>query len=382
MLLTVLFCALLASLAVGIVLIRTQNLHARLTMDHDLGGVQKFHATPTPRIGGVPMLAGLLAGGIVMLWAQPSENDLFWGVLLAGVPVFIAGLVEDLTKKVSPLVRLLAAFISAAIAMFSVGGVLPSLGIAGVDTVLALYPAAAMLLTVFAVGGVCHSVNIIDGYNGLMGGVVVLVAGAIAIVSLAVGDIPLLALSLAMVGTMLGFLVWNFPRGLIFAGDAGAYLAGFILAELAVLLVARHPGVVSPWFPLLLLIYPVFETLFSIWRRKKRQAAAGLPDSMHFHQMIYKRLVRWMVGSKEAKHMTRRNSLTAPYLWGVALCSVIPALLFWRHAWALQLCALLFVTAYIWAYRRLVTFRAPRRLVLRKVKPHGKPALIKHKKAA
>ncbi|MCL6263688.1 hypothetical protein [Craterilacuibacter sp. RT1T] len=100
MLLTVLFCALLASLAVGIVLIRTQHLHARLTMDHDLGGVQKFHATPTPRIGGVPMLAGLLAGGIVMLWAQPSENHLFWGVLLAGAPVFIAGLVEDLTKKV------------------------------------------------------------------------------------------------------------------------------------------------------------------------------------------------------------------------------------------------------------------------------------------
>nr|WP_283773169.1 hypothetical protein [Craterilacuibacter sp. RT1T] len=189
-----------------------------------------------------------------------------------------------------------------------------------------------------------------------------MVAGAI--VSLAVGDMPLLALSLAMVGSMLGFLVWNFPRGLIFAGDAGAYLAGFILAELAVLLVARHLGVVSPWFPLLLLIYPVFETLFSIWRRKWRKSAAGLPDSLHFHQMVYKRLVRWMVGSKEAKHLTRRNSQTAPYLWGGALCSIMPALLFWRVQWALQLCTILFVIAYVWAYRRLVRFRVPKKLVL------------------
>ncbi len=381
MLLAVLFSSLLASLLVGILLIRTQHLHAKLSMDHDLGGVQKFHATPTPRIGGVPILGGLLAGGMVLMWAPVAESILFWGVLLAAVPVFAAGLIEDLTKKVSPLVRLLAAFASAAIALFSVNSVLPAVGIAGLDHLLAAMPVLAMVLTVFAVGGVCHSVNIIDGYNGLMGGVVLFASLAIAYVSLAVGDMPLLVVSLALAGSILGFLVWNFPRGMIFAGDAGAYLVGFLLAELAVLLVARHPGVVSPWFPLLLLIYPVFETVFSIWRRKKRKVAAGLPDSMHFHQMVYKRLVRWMVGSKEAKHLTRRNSLTAPYLWGVALFSIMPALLFWKVEWALQLCALLFVVGYLWAYRRLVTFRAPRVLVLRKARPHAKPALVKHNKA-
>ena len=382
MLLMVFFCSLLASLLVGILLIRTQHLHAKLSMDHDLGGVQKFHATPTPRIGGVPMLGGLLAGGAVLMWAPESARALFWGVLLAATPVFVAGLVEDLTKKVSPLVRLLAAFASAAIALFSVNAVLPGVGIPGLDQLLTALPVLAMVLTAFAVGGVCHSVNIIDGYNGLMGGVALLAFSAIGYVSLAVHDLPLLALSLSAAAAVLGFLVWNFPRGMIFAGDAGAYLVGFLLAELAVLLVARHPGVVSPWFPLLLLIYPVFETVFSIWRRKKRKAAAGLPDSMHFHQMVYKRLVRWMIGSKEAKHLTRRNSLTAPYLWGVALFSIMPALLFWKVEWALQLCALLFVAGYVWAYRRLVTFRAPRVLVLRKARPHAKPALVKHNKAA
>lgn len=380
MLLAVLFSSMFSSFLVGILLIRTKHLHAKLSMDYDLGSVQKFHATPTPRVGGVPLLGGLLAGGMVLMWAPGAERDLFWGVLLAAIPVFAAGLIEDLTKNVSPLLRLLAAFASAAIALFSVNSVLPALGITGLDHLLAAMPVLAMLLTVFAVGGVCHSVNIIDGYNGLMGGVVLFASLAIAYVSLVVGDMPLLVLSLALAGSILGFLVWNFPRGMIFAGDAGAYLVGFLLAELAVLLVARHPGVVSPWFPLLLLIYPVFETVFSIWRRKKRNVAAGLPDSMHFHQMVYKRLVRWMVGSKEAKHLTRRNSLTAPYLWGVALFSIMPALLFWKVEWALQLFALLFVVGYLWAYRRLVTFRAPRMLVLRKVRSNTKPAMVKHNK--
>lgn len=381
MLLVVVFSALLVSLLIGILILRTQRLHAKLSMDHDLCGVQKFHATPTPRIGGVPVLAGLLAVGFLLLFVGlKPEYRLFWGVLFAAMPVFVAGLAEDLTKRVSPRLRLLAAFASAALAMLTTGAVLPSLGVPGLDQLLIMFPPLAMFLTVFAVGGVCHAINIIDGYNGLMGGVALLVFCALAYVSLVVGDMPLLAQCLAAAASVLGFLVWNFPRGMIFAGDAGAYLVGFLLAELAVLLVVRHPGVVSPWFPLLLLIYPVFETLFSIWRRKKRQAAAGLPDSMHFHQMIYKRLVRWMVGSKEAKHLTRRNSLTAPYIWAVALFSIMPALLFWRHQWVLQLCALLFVFAYVWAYRRLVNFRVPRLLVLRKANSSQKRKGIKLRK--
>lgn len=381
MLLAVLFSSLLASLLAGMLLIRTQHLHAKLSMDHDLDGVQKFHAKPTPRIGGVPMLAGLLAGCMVLMLAPLADRAVLWGVQLATVPVFIAGLLEDLTKKVSPMIRLLAAFVSAVIALFSVGAVLPGVGIAGLDYLLTAMPMLAMVLTVFAVGGVCHSINIIDGYNGLMGGVVLFASLAIAYVSLAVGDMPLLSVCLALVGSVIGFLVWNFPLGMIFAGDAGAYLAGFVLAELAVLLVARHPGVVSPWFPLLVLIYPVFETLFSIWRKKfLRKMSPGMPDGLHFHMLVYKRLVRWMVGSKEAKHLTRRNSLTAPYLWGVALFSIMPALLFWKVEWALQLCTLLFVAGYMWTYRRLVTFRAPRLLVLRKARPHTKPALAKHNK--
>lgn len=367
--LLVLSCAFGAALLVATFLIHSQQWHGHLSGDADLSGPQKFHVRPTPRVGGVPVLAGLLVACALAWWWAGLDVSLLAGLLLAGLPVFVAGLVEDLTKRVSPLKRLLAAFVSAGVAMALVGAELTQLSIPGVDALLLSVPLLSVLLTVFAVGGVCHSMNIIDGYNGLMGGVALMMSTALAYVSFKLGDTALLLVCVALMGALLGFLVWNFPLGLIFAGDAGAYLVGFLLAEVSVLLVARHPGVVSPWFPMLLMVYPVFETVFSIYRRKKRQAAAGLPDSMHFHQMVYKRLVRWMVGSAEVRDLTRRNSLTAPYLWAVGLFSVAPAVLFWQHERLLQLGCLLFVVGYVWLYRRIVRFRAPRWLVLRKAVP-------------
>ena len=358
------FGSLLVAMVVAIAIIRSSHLHAHLSMDGDLSGPQKFHVAPTPRVGGVPVMAGLVLAAAGS-WSEGLPE--FASLLLAGFPVFLAGLAEDVTKRVRPLYRLLSAFVSASMAAWLLGAVLPVLGIPWLDEPLRALPWLALLVTVFAVGGVCHAVNIIDGYNGLMGGVAMMMAAALAYVSFTVGDAALLAISVSLLGAILGFFVWNFPRGMIFAGDAGAYLVGFLLAEVSVLLVVRHPGVVSPWFPMLLMIYPVFETVFSIYRRKKRQAAAGLPDSMHFHQMVYKRLVRWMVGKREAKYLLRRNSLTAPYMWGVALFSVMPATLFWQYEWVLQLCCVLFVLMYVWLYQRIVQFRAPRWLVLRRV---------------
>src|SRR5258707_10042434 len=109
-----------------------------------------------------------------------------------------------------------------------------------------------------------------------------------------------------MLGAGLEFMAWNYPKGKIFLGDGGAYLLGFWLAELAVLLVARNPDV-SPWFPLLLLVYPIFETLFSIYRRCFLHGrSSGDADALHFHQLIYKRLARIDVGSKDPAEITRR----------------------------------------------------------------------------
>ena len=90
------------------------------------------------------------------------------------------------------------------------------------------------------------------------------------------GDDTVATLALIGVGAVLGFFFWNFPGGLIFLGDGGAYFLGFYVAELGILLLARNPSV-SPMCPLLICIYPVFETLFSMYRRKVLRGRADGP---------------------------------------------------------------------------------------------------------
>ncbi len=94
-----------------------------------------------------------------------------------------------------------------------------------------------------------------------------------------------------------------------------AYLLGFILAELSVLLVVRNPQV-SPWFPLVLLIYPVFETFFSIYRRKFMQGFSAMqPDNMHLHQLIHDKIVPRKTRSGTDLNGLDTNNHVAKYLW-------------------------------------------------------------------
>ena len=170
----------------------------------------------------------------------------------------------------------------------------------------------------------------------------------------------------AGIGSLLGFLLWNYPRGLIFLGDGGAYLIGFWIAELSLLLVLRNPTV-SKWFPLLLCFYPIFETLFTIYRRViVKRINPGIPDAAHLHQIIYKRVVRWAIGSSHGALQLQRHAITAPYLWLLSSLAVIPAVLFWNNHIALKLFTILFAITYVWLYWSIVKFRTPKWLIVQK----------------
>lgn len=286
-------------------------------------------------------------------------------LVLSAIPAFAGGLAEDITRKVGVLQRLILTFLAAAIGYFLLDARLTRLDVPFIDGLLA-FTAFSFIFTLIAVGGIAHAINIIDGYNGLSGMVAFMIFASLGYVSFMVGDFLLLRINVVMAGAVVGFLIWNYPRGLIFAGDGGSYLLGFMIACVSVLLVNRHPDV-SPWFPFLLVIYPVWETLFSIYRRKfLRGSSVGLPDAMHLHQLIYRRLVYWLAGSKEARHITLRNSMVSPYLWAFSLMSIIPAVLFWRHTEILALFVFVFIIIYVWLYWRIVRFKSPKWLIIRK----------------
>jgi UDP-N-acetylmuramyl pentapeptide phosphotransferase/UDP-N-acetylglucosamine-1-phosphate transferase len=360
--------ALLASFAVTLALVRSAKALERLVGDHDLSGPQKFHARPVPRIGGVGIFVGICAGVALAAWRDADLLPVAGWLLACGLPALAAGIAEDLTKAQSPRRRLFFTAVSAALAVWLVDAVITRTDIPGLDWVVA-FGAGATVATVFVVTGVANAVNIIDGFNGLASMCVLLMLGGLAYVAFDVGDAVVAALALVGIGALLGFFVWNFPAGLIFLGDGGAYFLGFYLAELAILLLHRNPDV-SPMFPLLLCMYPVFETLFSVYRKKLlRGMSPGMPDGVHLHMLVFKRLMRWAVGNQDARRLTQRNSMTSPYLWILCSLSVLPAMLFYDSTLIQAAFILLFALLYIALYWRIVRFRAPRWLVFRGAKP-------------
>ena len=330
-----------------------------LALDHDVSGPQKFHAHAVPRVGGVGIFAGMVAGVALLSWIKPSLAVIAGLLLACAIPAFAAGLIEDVTKRVSPSQRLLATAVSAALAFWLVDAQITRSDIPGLDLLLAL-SAGAFVVTLVAVAGIANSVNIIDGFNGLASMCVVIMLAAVAYVAFQVNDPEIGVLGLVGIGAVLGFFVWNFPGGMIFLGDGGAYFLGFYVAELSILLLVRNSEV-SPLFPLLVCIYPVFETVFSIYRRRfLRAVPPSMPDGIHLHSLIYRRLLRWAVGDRSARALIRRNSKTSPFLWALCMISVVPAVLFWDSTAVMAVSLALFAFGYVLLYWSIVRFRSPR----------------------
>lgn len=351
----------LISLVVGVVIIRAGRTHAaRYRLDMP----QRFHAGAIPRIGGVALAGGTVSAWILSVYRGGTVlNSIDFGTVFAWVfallPLVAGGLIEDMTHRLSARQRMLLSVIGSALAVHLLHLNVSRLGMPWLDGWWVVTPAAGTLLALLAVAGLPHAFNLIDGYNGLAGFVAVLICGALVHVALQVGDRQLAAMLMCMVGATAGFLVWNYPRGLFFAGDGGAYLWGGVIAIASITLVQRHAEV-SPWFPMLLLIYPVWETIFSIYRKLARGVSPGVADALHFHQLIYRRIVREVFHDDEARRMLTRNNRTSPYLWGFTLLTVIPAVLFWRNTPVLMGFCALFVCTYVPLYLMIVRFKVPR----------------------
>jgi UDP-GlcNAc:undecaprenyl-phosphate GlcNAc-1-phosphate transferase len=344
------------ALGLGYLILRYEHLHRRFTGDVASRGSHKVHTTSVCRIGGVSIflgwLVGLIAGGYFGKVAL--QTVLLWTVCL--LPAFVGGLTEDFTKRVSPVLRLLAAFLSAGLAYLLLDAAVSRVDIAGIDTLLGI-SALSFLFTLLAVGGVAHAINIIDGLNGLASGVCLVALLAIGYVAFQVSDRELVLMCGLGAGAILGFRVWNYPSGRLFCGDGGAYFLGAYVAILSALLVHRHREV-SAWFPLLLVLYPVWETLFSAYRRRVlRGRPASSADKLHMHTLFYKR-VRHPV---EAGGPSRRNSDASISMMLFAGGNTLPAVLWWSDGALLLAAALAYVAIYLAIYRRLVRFGSHRK---------------------
>lgn len=362
------------SFVLTLLIVRSSRVHGSHSADDDFSLPQKIHAEPVPRIGGLSVVLALATCAPLFHRLRGAEASAFFmQLMLCAAPSFAVGLFHDLTDSVAPRGRLLATAAAAMLAWFWIGARVYSTDIPGIDALIAI-PAGSLVVSIFAVAGIANAVNIIDGLNGLASMCVILMLAALAYVGFQVDDVLIGSIALAGIGAVFGFFLWNYPSGLVFLGDGGAYFLGFLVAELCILLLARNPGEVSPLFPLLLCIYPVFETVFSIYRRAVlRSQPASMPDGIHLHSLLYKRILRWVVGDRSAKARAQRNSRTSPLLWALCMLSVLPAALFFESTPIVSLFLLLFISSYVALYWRIVRFRSPRWLRTLVTRPLGSP---------
>ena len=332
--------------AVSILIVLTKRWHIALTFD-PTKGLQKFHDTLTSRIGGLAVFVGFWAAAGM---APQPVRPLLFALGISVIVTFAAGLTEDLLKKVSCALRFCASMLSSLLFCVMTGYSVTRLEIVFIDDLMAIH-AVSIAFTVLAVSGLTHAVNIIDGFHGLAAGTVIIMLSAFAIVAWTVGDYELVALTTIVIAVLAGFLVVNFPYGHIFLGDGGAYFSGFVLAMVGVMLPMRNPDV-SAWVSIVILAYPVVETIYAIFRKTIRSGHHPTkPDRVHLHMLLYRKI------SRTVKSKRLANPATSVLLWGGALTGLLFVMLSpYERGWSLLAFAVQ-ATLYAVVYRRVALLR-------------------------
>ncbi len=294
---------------------------------------------------------------VASLYLAPSSVlDHYAPFVISLLPVFVAGLLDDLGFDVLPKWRLGAAALSSFIAIALLQMWIPTVDAPFLDTLVEVAP-VGILLTVFVTTGVCHAFNLIDGLNGLSSGTGALIAVGIAAIAFRAGNPNFVSFSMLFVAALAGFLLYNFPFGRLFLGDAGAYSLGHMLSWFAILLMNRLPDVTT-WAVLLLFFWPVADTLFAIFRRSVRGKKFDQPDRLHFHQLVMRALeIMWLGPSRRRYSNPLATTLLMPLVASPIVCGVI----LWDKPMAGFLCviafSLLFVGSYVMILRLAVSCR-------------------------
>lgn len=364
----------LASFVICAVLVAAKSYHLHHTTratDHD--AVQSAHKTPTPRIGGIGIVTALVGALLI-----GSHGNLHVPMVLFSfslVPVFLAGLAEDIGRGISPRARLVAAALSSMIAITLLQVWIPRSDVPGLDALLTFTP-FAILVTVLWGAGLCHAFNLIDGLNGLAAGAGILTGLGLSAIALQSGDTVLAVAALGVVPAILGFLVLNWPFGKIFLGDAGAYSIGHVLAWLGVIVLVRVENV-SVFAVALVFFWPVVETFFTIYRRIRAGRRPDQPDRLHCHQLIMRGLEISLIG-RGRRNVS--NPLTALLMLPFMGAPVLAGVLFWDRPQlatvAMALFALAYVQTYLIGVRYTCKYARATRRALRPTAPATEPARL------
>ena len=248
---------------------------------------RRMHARAVPRLGGVGVFLALIVAAVVGATFDSAGHvvtllPLVLAMAAGSVLLFLTGLADDIVG-VAPLSKLVVQS-AAALIVYRFGFriehvILPP----GQIIELGLWSLPVTLLWIV---GLSNAFNLIDGADGLAGGVAIIALVATAISASYLGDHTILWCSVALIGAMFGFLRYNWPPARIFLGDSGSLVVGFLLAILTVKGMSREDGAVYGLAPIFALSYPLLDTGISMLRRWLRGHPLARADGRHIHHQL------------------------------------------------------------------------------------------------
>ena len=249
----------------------------------DMPDERKVHKKPMPRLGGLAIFASFLTGYI--LFADITSQMI--SILIGGFIIVLTGIVDDI-KPIRARNKFLAQLLAACIVVFYGNIYLTDASILGMYFNFGDW---GTLVSIFVIMGAINAINLIDGLDGLAAGtcsiyyVTMLVIGLTVKVSQGGLDVMLCTI---MIGSTLGFLVYNFNPASIFMGDTGSMFLGYMISVIA-LLGFKTATFTSFLIPMLIMFIPILDTLLAIFRRMLKGENIGTPDKEHLHHQLLKR---------------------------------------------------------------------------------------------
>ncbi len=256
----------------------------------DLPAQRKVHQQPMVRLGGISICAGTLVA-LLIVWGlggfahfSPEVQSEVLGVILGSFCFFLIGVTDDL-MGLSPIFRLLLQAGVASV-VWEIGVQISFINLPGLGIIHLGW--LSLPLTVFWLTGVVNAINWIDGLDGLASGVAAIASAIIFVLSLSIGQTETALISAALVGSLLGFLYYNFNPAQIFMGDGGSYFIGFTIASLSVTGLVKGAVATAVFLPFLVLAVPLLDMSAVIALRLGHGKSPFQADQRHLHHRLLK----------------------------------------------------------------------------------------------
>ena len=276
----------------------------------DLPRARGLADRPTPRLGGIALLAGVAVAGLLFL---PLEEPRWRAIMAAAVLITAVGALDDV-RDLPPGVKLLGQSVAALLPV-SEGVRVTNFTLPFVHR-LDLGSDLGAALTVVGLVGVVNVVNFSDGVDGLASGVCAISGASFCIIAFDLGRGDAAVLSATVAGVGLGFLIYNFHPASVFMGDSGSNLLGLLLGIVAVEGAVKTQALLAVVFPLVVLAVPFLDTTFVVLKRLKYRRPVYEADANHFHHRFSR------IG------FSQRRTVVYLYLWTLMLGGLAVSLRF------------------------------------------------------